>query len=320
MNDPGEARFVATPEDAGLRIDVFLARRMPSLSRSQIQRLIRTGQVTADHRLTKTGAAVTAGLEVQVTVPAPAPADPIAEALPIEILHNDADLVVINKPAGMVVHPAPGHSVGTVVNALLYHVGGLSGVGGKERPGIVHRLDRGTSGVMVIAKHDRAHRDLSRQFRDRDVTKEYVALVWGRLPAGQTMDRPIGRDPRDRRKMSSRARRGRSAVTTVQAAEWLGGVSLITLSIGTGRTHQIRVHLSESGHPVTGDPLYGGERRRLPASLAPVARLTRPFLHAARLEFNHPSDNRRVSFTAPLPDDLRNVLSALRRARPTQPS
>ena len=174
-----EEHLVADAEEAGLRIDVFLARRLPALSRSQIQRLIKTGHVTASDRPVKTSASVTAGLAVSVVVPAPEPADPIAESLPIDILHDDADLVVINKPAGMVVHPAPGHARGTVVNALLHHVGGLSGVGGKQRPGIVHRLDRGTSGVMVIAKHDRAHRELSRQFHDRTVVKEYVALVWG---------------------------------------------------------------------------------------------------------------------------------------------
>ena len=315
MSDSGhEERLVAAVDEAGLRIDVFLARRLPSLSRSQIQRLIKTGHVTANDRPIKTSAPVTPGLAVRVVVPASAPADPIAESLPIEILYDDADVVVINKPAGMVVHPAPGHSRGTVVNALLHHVSGLSGVGGKERPGIVHRLDRGTSGVMIIAKHDRAHRELSRQFHDRTVVKEYAALVWGRVEAAQTMDRPIGRDPRDRRKMSSRARHSRSAVTTVLAVEALGGLSLVRLAIGTGRTHQIRVHLSEGGHPVVGDVLYGGVRRRLPPSLAPVARLARPFLHAARIEVDHPTDGRRLSFAAALPGDLTDALSALRRA------
>jgi 23S rRNA pseudouridine1911/1915/1917 synthase len=318
VSDSGhEAQFVAAAEDAGLRIDVFLARRLPTLSRSQIQRLIKNGQVTAGDHPTKTSAAVTPGLAVRVVVPAAEPARPIAEALPIEILHDDPDIVVINKPAGMVVHPAPGHARGTVVNALLHHVGGLSGVGGEQRPGIVHRLDRGTSGLMVIAKHDRAHRDLSRQFRERTVRKEYDALVWGRVHAGHNMDRPIGRDPRDRRKMSSRARHGRSAVTTVVSARAIGAVSLVRLSIGTGRTHQIRVHLSESGHPVAGDALYGGVRRRLPASLAPLGRLSRPFLHAALIEFDHPGHRQRLAFTAPLPDDLQTALSALERLHPT---
>jgi 23S rRNA pseudouridine1911/1915/1917 synthase len=310
-----EERLVAGAEDAGLRIDVFLARRLPSLSRSQIQRLIRTGRVTTGDRPLKTSAPVTAGLAIRVMVPAPEPAELVAESLPIDILHDDADIVVIDKPAGMVVHPAPGHARGTLVNALLHHVGGLSGVGGKERPGIVHRLDRGTSGVMVIAKHDLAHRDLSRQFRDRTVVKEYTALVWGRLEAGRTLDQPIGRDPRDRRKMSSRARRSRTAVTTVRHAETIGSLSLVQLVIGTGRTHQIRVHLSEAGHPVVGDALYGGQRRRLPPSLVSLERLSRPFLHAARIEFDHPADGRRISFAAQLPEDLARALATLRRTK-----
>jgi 23S rRNA pseudouridine1911/1915/1917 synthase len=314
-----EERLVADAEEAGLRIDVFLARRLPSLSRSQIQRLIKAGHITAGDRPIKTSALVTPGLAVRVVLPAAEPADPIAESLPIEILYDDADVVVINKPAGMVVHPAPGHPRGTLVNALLHHVSGLSGIGGKERPGIVHRLDRGTSGVMVIAKHDRAHRDLSRQFRDRTVVKEYIALVWGRVATGQTLDQPIGRDPRDRRKMSSRAPRGRNAITTVLVVEVLGALSLVRLAIGTGRTHQIRVHLSEAGHAVVGDALYGGVRRRLPPALAPVTRLERPFLHAAQVEFDHPADGRRLSFRAPLPDDLADTLLALRRTRGSEP-
>jgi 23S rRNA pseudouridine1911/1915/1917 synthase len=308
-----EETLVAAAEDAGLRLDVFLARRLPALSRSRIQRLVRSGRVTAGGRPVKTGLAVSAGLTVQVVVPAPEPSELTPESLPISILHDDEDIVVINKPAGMVVHPAPGHARGTVVNALLHHVGGLSGIGGRERPGIVHRLDRGTSGVMVVAKHDRAHRELSRQFRERDVVKEYVALVWGRPQPGQRLEQPIGRDPRDRRKMSSRARRGRTALTTVLTVEPIGSLSLVRVAIGTGRTHQIRVHLSEAGHAVAGDTLYGGARRKLPASVAPVSRLERPFLHAARLEFAHPTEGGRLAFEAPLPDDLSAVLNTLRR-------
>jgi len=306
-----EERLVAAVDEAGLRIDVFLARRLPALSRSQIQRLIKSGHVTGNDRPIKNSAPVTAGLAVRVVVPDAEPAEPIAESLPIDILYDDADVVVINKPAGMVVHPAPGHSRGTVVNALLHHVSGLSGVGGKERPGIVHRLDRGTSGVMIIAKHDRAHRELSRQFHDRTVVKEYAALVWGRVEAAQTMDRPIGRDPRDRRKMSSRARRSRSALTTVLSVEAIGALSLVRLAIGTGRTHQIRVHLNAIGHPIVGDSLYGGVHRRVAHELRAVQRLDRPFLHAERLAFHHPRTGESLEFTAPLPDDLRLVLEEI---------
>ncbi len=303
-----EERLLAEAADAGLRMDVFLSRRLPDLSRSEIQRLIRAGHVTADGRLVKASAVVTAGLDARVVVPPPDPALVEPEALPLQIVYDDADLVVIDKPAGMVVHPAPGHVRGTLVNALLHHVRGLSGVGGRERPGIVHRLDRGTSGLMVIAKHDAAHRELSRQFRERTIVKEYVALVWGRMAAGTTMEQPIGRDPRDRRKMSSRAERSRAAATTVVEARTLGAVSLVRVRIATGRTHQIRVHLSEAGHPVVGDALYGGVRRRLPVSQAALGRLDRPFLHAARLEFTHPIDGRRLTFSAPLPPDLATVL------------
>ncbi len=306
-----EERLVASGDEAGVRLDVFLARRLPGLSRSQLQRLIREGRVSADRRPAKASALVTSGMIVDVIVPAPEPAAPVSEALPLTILHDDEDIVVVDKPAGMVVHPAPGHTRGTLVNALLHHVRGLSGIGGQERPGIVHRLDRGTSGVMVIAKHDRAHRELSRQFHDRNVLKEYVALVWGHPERGQVLSQAIGRDPRDRRKMSSRASRARTAVTTVLETEPIGGLSLVRLAIGTGRTHQIRVHLSEAGYPIAGDALYGGVRRRLPPTLAAIGRLDRPFLHAARLEIAHPADGHRLSFESPLPPDLTRVLSCL---------
>jgi 23S rRNA pseudouridine1911/1915/1917 synthase len=318
MTTPAGAReehLVASADDAGSRLDVFLARRLPDLSRSQIQRLIRSGLVAANGRAAKAGAAVVEGLAISVVRPGPVPAGPSAEPLPLTIVYDNADLIVVDKPAGMVVHPSAGHDRGTLVNALLHHVRGLSGIGGQERPGIVHRLDKGTSGVLVIAKTDAAHRDLSRQFHDRTVAKEYIALVWGTLRQGYRIDRPIGRDPRNRRKVSSRARRARPAATTVTEVEPLGGVALVHVRIHTGRTHQIRVHLSESGHPIVGDALYGGVRRRLPARLAALGRLARPFLHAARLEFDHPRDRRRLSFEAPLPDDLAAMLSLLRRVR-----
>jgi 23S rRNA pseudouridine1911/1915/1917 synthase len=206
-----------------------------------------------------------------------------------------------------VVHPAAGHARGTLVNALLHHVRGLSGIGGTNRPGIVHRLDRGTSGLMVIAKHDRAHRALAAQFHDRTVGKEYVALVWGAVKAGLAIDKPIGRHPRHRQKMTTRTPRGRPALTRVIEATPIDGLTLIRLSIGTGRTHQIRVHLSEAGHPIAGDTLYGGVRRGS-RTHARLARLERPFLHAARLAFDHPAHGRRLTFESALPEDLQRVL------------
>lgn len=310
----GLTRLVAEAADAGLRLDQFITSRLPDVSRSQVQRLLRDGRVTSEPHSAKPGLVVTEGLRVDVDVPPPMPATPAAEDLPITVLYDDADLVVINKPAGMVVHPAAGHAHGTLVNALLHHVKGLSGIGGTERPGIVHRLDRGTSGIMVVAKHDAAHRTLSAQFHDRVVRKEYQAVVWGAPEKGTRYDNPIGRDPNNRKRMSSRARGGRSALTEVVGVEVLRGVSFITLLIGTGRTHQIRVHLSEANHPLVGDELYGGVRKRLPTHLASLAKLERPFLHAARLSFAHPRDGRPMDFRADLPLDLARVLKALRQA------
>jgi 23S rRNA pseudouridine1911/1915/1917 synthase len=215
------------------------------------------------------------------------------------------------------VHPAAGHAGGTLVNALLHHIDDLSGIGGELRPGIVHRLDRGTSGVMVVAKSDAAHMELARQFENREVEKEYIALVWGVVQAGRRIDAAIGRDPADRQKMSTRARRARSAVTRVTKAEHLKGVTLIHVAIATGRTHQIRVHLSAIGHPIVGDPTYGGVHRRVAGDLRAVQRLERPFLHAARLVFTHPTDGRRVEFVSPLPQDLQRVIDDVRdRQRP----
>ena len=304
--------MAAGTEDAGDRLDRFLARRLPVLSRSRIQQLIKAGHVRVSRGIAEPSLEVWAGLVADVDVPPAGPPAVEAEPLPLAVLYDDGDLVVVNKPAGMVVHPAAGHARGTMVNALLHHVSGLSGIGGRERPGIVHRLDRGTSGVMVVAKHDRAHQSLARQFHDREVGKEYVALVWGTVRGNQVFDKPIGRDPRHRRRMSSRARRARPATTRLLHAEPLGGVSLVRLSLGTGRTHQIRVHLSEAGHPIVGDELYGGARRRVPAKLSAVSSLERPFLHAARLSFQHPADGRTLTFDAPLPPDLETVLSRLR--------
>jgi 23S rRNA pseudouridine1911/1915/1917 synthase len=306
---------VAADRDAGSRLDVFLARHLPALSRSQVQRLVRTGQVRLDGGTSaKTSLVVHAGLVARVSVPPPAAAVPSPEALPLKVLYDDDDIAVVDKPAGMVVHPAPGHASGTLVNALLHHIRGLSGIGGVGRPGIVHRLDRGTSGVLIVAKHDRAHRELARQFHDREVGKVYTALVWGAMKAGGVIDRPIGRHPGNRKKMSSRTRKGRAAITRVETAEALGGVSLITVRIGTGRTHQIRVHLAEAGHAVVGDELYGGVRQRLPARLRALASLERPFLHASSLSIAHPTRGKQLTFEAPLPRDLSSVIEAMRNA------
>lgn len=313
MSDrPGIIELAVEPEHEGQRLDQFLAALLPSHSRSQIQRLIREEKVQAPVSHLRPSTPVRVGMTVTVEIPPPRPAVVEAEDLPLPILYDDRDVLVVNKPAGMVVHPAAGHARGTLVNALLHHVKDLSGIGGDARPGIVHRLDRGTSGVMVVAKHDAAHQELSRQFRFREVEKEYFALVWGLVHAGRRIDSPIGRDPKNRQKMSGRARHARAAATRVTGAEHLRGISLLQVAIATGRTHQIRVHLSEIGHPIVGDATYGGIRRHIPGDLRAIRRLERPFLHAWRLAFNHPADGRPVEFTAPLAADLQEILDELR--------
>jgi 23S rRNA pseudouridine1911/1915/1917 synthase len=305
--------LVVPEERAGERLDAMLAALIPQHSRSQIQRLIKDGRVTiAGVRGIKASLPVEAGQAVQIEIPPPTAAAAAPQPLPLDIVYEDSDVVVIDKPAGMVVHPAAGHADGTLVNALLHHVEDLSGVGGELRPGIVHRLDKGTSGLMVIAKHDRAHEELARQFEEREVEKEYTALVWGVLSPGRRIEEPIGRDPHNRQKMSTKARRARTAVSRIVWAEPFPGVCLVGVGIATGRTHQIRVHLSAINHPVVGDALYGGVHRRVPPRLRAVQKLDRPFLHASRLAFTHPKDGRRLEFRAELPAELTRVLEQLR--------
>jgi 23S rRNA pseudouridine1911/1915/1917 synthase len=308
MSPDGTRRLVVEPDQDGARLDHFLTAVLPDQSRSHVQRLIKDGRVTGPSASLRPSTAVRAGQAYEVDIPPPTAATPEPEAIPIRIVYEDEHLVVLDKPAGMVVHPGAGHSGGTLVNALLHHVKDLSGIGGELRPGIVHRLDRGTSGLMVVAKSDLAHQELSRQFSDREVDKEYIALVWGLVQPGRRIDAPIGRDPGDRQKMSTRARRARNAVTRVTFARHYKGVSLLKVAIATGRTHQIRVHLSAIGHPIVGDATYGGVHRRTGSHLRAVQRLERPFLHSARLAFTHPADARRVEFDSPLPLDLQAVL------------
>jgi 23S rRNA pseudouridine1911/1915/1917 synthase len=309
-------------DEVGQRADQALSSLLAGLSRSQVQRLIKEGRVRvgvqgeavdapAGRLLTKASEVLPTGTVLTVMLPEPVAAEAAPEDIPLDVLFEDEHLIVVNKAAGMVVHPAAGHATGTLVNALLHHVQDLSGVGGTMRPGIVHRLDKGTSGVMVVAKNDVAHGELARQFHDREVEKEYVALVWGLVHHGRRIEAPIGRDPHARQKMTTRARRARSAVTRVTWALHLPGVSLIRVAIHTGRTHQIRVHLSSIGHAICGDATYGGIPRRIAPHLKALSSLQRPFLHAERLVFMHPAEHRRMEFEAPLPEDLRHVLEQL---------
>ncbi len=303
-----------TEDYMGIRLDQFLTAHIADRTRSQIQRLIKDGRARVGNKIGRASTHMYNGDVVRLTIPPPAPTTPQAQVLPLEIVYDDTDIVVVNKPPGMVVHPAPGHAEGTLVNALLHHVKDLSGIGGELRPGIVHRLDRGTSGLMVVAKHDQAHAELSRQFKDREVEKEYVALVWGVVKQGRRIDLPIGRDPVHRKKISERSRRARTAVSRVTQAEKFDGLSLLRVTIVTGRTHQIRVHLSAIGHPIVGDTEYDGKKRHIPPRFRAVRNLNRPFLHAARLAFTHPKDGRTAQFSCALPPDLEEILNELRVA------
>ena len=301
----------------GLRLDRALGELFSTQSRNALANLVKAGHVHIDGvPAAKPSQRVETGQRVSIEVPDPAPSSTPAQDLPLTILHEDDDIIVIDKPAGLVVHPAAGHADQTLVNALLFHVKNLSGVGGELRPGIVHRLDKDTSGVMIIAKHDEAHRKLTADWNTDRVKKEYLALVYG-TPASDrgTIDAPIGRDPRDRKRMAV-VREGRRAITDYEVAEHLRYVSLVRCRLRTGRTHQIRVHLKHIGHPIAGDPLYSGPQwRGIPDKRIQraLSSLERQALHAERITFVHPRSGESITLVAPLPEDLRALLEELRR-------
>ena len=296
---------VLVADAGGERLDRFVARLVPELTRSRVRRLIKDGLITVDGRLSgKAGVMLDAGARVSVTLPPPELVELAPEAVSLRIVYEDDDLLVVDKPAVMPVHPAPGHSANTLVNALLSYAPQLSSVGAEGRPGIVHRLDKDTSGLIIVAKNDAAHASLSRQLKQRQVEKTYVALVEGVLERREgVIDAPLGRHPSQRKRQAVVAR-GRDARTRYRVLREIDGRTLIEAYPETGRTHQIRVHLASIGHPVSGDRVYGRAR-----ALAPS--LHRQFLHAARLAFLHPSSGQHIELSVELPEDLRAVLAEL---------
>jgi len=290
----GPRRLELLADQAGERLDLFLARAVPELSRSAAQRLIEQGHVLVSGKPGKAGTKLRVGAAVRVVVPAPVPSALVPEAWPLTILYEDADMLVIDKPAGIVVHPSAGHETGTLVHALLAHCVDLSGIGGERRPGIVHRLDKDTSGLLMVAKHDRAHAALARQLAQRTLAKHYLALVVGRpRPADGVIDAPIGRSTSDRKKMAIMPG-GRPARTTYHSIDTANGHTAVLARLETGRTHQLRVHFAAIGCPIAGDPIYG-------SAGGPAGRL---WLHAWRLAFERPSDGQRIRLEAMPPDEL----------------
>ena len=303
--------FIVTPEDAGRRLDIFLARQMPDWSRSQLQRQIRSGMVTAgSETIYKAGEEVHAGDKITIRA-TQRELRAVAEDLPVSIIYEDTDLVVVNKPAGMVVHVGAGVKSGTLVNALLHHIGKLSASGGEHRPGIVHRLDKMTSGLLIVAKNDLAHRVLADQFKSREVHKTYTVLVHGRMASGAgKLSNPVGRDPRRRVRMKAGGIGARDALTLYRVTRRFTHFTLLEAEPHTGRTHQIRVHFAALGHPVVGDTLYGAPAKIM-AEGQVCKTLERNFLHAAAIEFHHPKSGKPLHFEAPLPVELQEFLSAL---------
>ncbi|MBR5283914.1 MAG: RluA family pseudouridine synthase [Clostridia bacterium] len=287
--------FTVTAEEAGQRLDGFLAEAMEELSRSRIQNLCEDGRITVNGKAAKKNQKLKAGDVIEVEVPAPAPTEIVPQDIPLDIVYEDDSVLVINKPKGMVVHPAPGHPDGTVVNAVMFHCGArLSGIGGELRPGIVHRIDKDTSGLLMIAKNDKAHAALSAQLKDKSLSRVYEAIVIGRMRQDEgTVDAPIGRSLRDRKKMAV-IEGGRHAVTHYETVARYNGYSHVRCHLETGRTHQIRVHMASIGHPLAGDEVYGKGREK--------TGLEGQCLHAGRLRFIHPDTGEAMEVTCPLPE------------------
>jgi 23S rRNA pseudouridine1911/1915/1917 synthase len=311
VNHTQDPQFVVIEAETGRRLDQVVSERVAALSRSYAARLIKDGRVCVEGTRRKQGYRVTAGETITYTIPAPEAVSTLAEPVEIDFLYEDSHIVVINKRPGQVVHPSPGHTGGTIVNGLLYHCPDIAGIGGEVRPGIVHRLDKDTSGVLVVAKNQIAHERLADQFKKRTLRKRYLALLKGVLPADSgVVDLPIGRHPVDRKKMSVKSRRGRNALTRWKIRERLVGASLVEVDLHTGRTHQIRVHMTAMGHPVVGDAVYGRPRGE---------GVHRQMLHAWKIRLVHPATLQTVSFEAPLPADMAAVIETYREAAQEAP-
>jgi 23S rRNA pseudouridine1911/1915/1917 synthase len=311
--------FLVSALDSGKRLDVMLAEQQSLLTRSQAQKAIKDHRVWVNQLVQKASYHVRSGEQVEVALTESVPSISQPEPLPLDIVYEDQSLVVVHKPAGMVVHPACGNYTGTLVNALLYHCKNLSGIGGVLRPGIVHRLDKGTSGIMVVAKNDPAHQELSGQFKEHSIRRHYQAIVCGTMAQNTgTIKTLIGRHPIDRKRMSTAPRKGRQAITHWEVKESFPGMTLLEVRLETGRTHQVRVHLASLGHPIVGDSVYGGTKRlkELPAhTLRQVIRsISRPLLHAGYLQFIHPETGAAMEFAVPPPADFMKVIELLRAA------
>ena len=301
-------RTVFTADRTDERLDLFLVRRLPNLSRSYAQRLIADGQVTVDGTARKANYKLRGGEEIVCTMPPAEEIEICAEDIPLDILYEDADIIVVNKARGMVVHPAAGIYTGTLVNALLWHCHDLSGINGALRPGIVHRLDKDTSGVIVAAKNDMAHHYLARQIRDKDARREYRAIVHGNIvPRAGVITGDIGRHPTDRKKMAIVRENGKPATTHFEVLERFGSYTYVSCRLETGRTHQIRVHMTSIGHPLVGDPKYTAKKN--PFAIVGQA------LHSLTLSLTHPRTGTEMTFTAPLPADMEEILHTLHSGR-----
>jgi 23S rRNA pseudouridine1911/1915/1917 synthase len=317
---PIQHRFAISEAEAGLRLDRVLAAHFPELSRTHLQQLVEEGRVQLDGAICRRSQHVEAGETVAIEIPHAAPLEVLPEDIPLEVLYEDEDVAVVNKPAGLIVHPGAGAEIGTLAGALLHRFGKLSSTGGPLRPGIVHRLDKGTSGALIVARNDAAHRRLVEQFQERSIEKIYLALLHGRMKQESgRIELPVARDLRRRARMTTRRREGRPARTDWRVCLRLDGFTLIEADLHTGRTHQLRVHFSTLGHPVAGDTLYGAPRQPR-AGVATLPPLDRNFLHAARVRFLHPRTGQPVEVRAPLPRELQLYLLQLGEALGVNPA